>query len=111
MRSAHNPPHQARSSGVAKHHTDALGRASSKPAECAQARRNRPALHLAQRANRVSEMLEDLMRVHDVERVIVHVESVEVADRELDIRTAAAVTMRLLDHVGRHIDAEDPSGR
>ena len=55
-------------------------------------------------------MLEDLMRVHDVERVIVNVESVEVAYRELDIRTAAGVAARLLDHVGRHIDAEDPSG-
>ncbi len=56
-------------------------------------------------------MLEDLMRVHDVERVIVNVERVEVADRELDIRTAAGVAARLLDHVGRHIDAEDPAGR
>jgi len=55
-------------------------------------------------------MLEDLMRVHDVERVIVNVESVEVADGELDIRTAAGVAARLLDHIGRHIDAEDPSG-
>ena len=51
------------------------------------------------------------MRVHDVERVIVHIKSVEVADRELDIRTAAGVAARLIDHIGRHIDAEDPSGR
>jgi hypothetical protein len=56
-------------------------------------------------------MLEDLMRVHDVEGVIANVESVEVADRELDIRTAAGVAARVLDHVGRHIDAENPSGR
>jgi hypothetical protein len=35
MRSAHSPPHQARSSGVAKHHNEAPGSTSSKPAECA----------------------------------------------------------------------------
>jgi hypothetical protein len=43
MRSAHNPPHHARSSGVAKHHTEAPAATSSKPAACAHARRNRPA--------------------------------------------------------------------
>src|SRR6185436_13381441 len=56
-------------------------------------------------------MLEHLMRVHDVERVVVHLERIEVADRELDVRTAASVASRLLDHGGRRIDAEDASGR
>ncbi len=51
------------------------------------------------------------MRVHDVERVVVHLECVEVADEELDVRTAAGVASRLLDHGGRRIDAEDASGR
>ena len=80
------------------------------------ARRDQPtrpahALHLAQRANGVGEMLEHLMRVHDVERVVVHLEGVEVADRELDVRTGAGVASRLVDHGGRRIDAEDASGR
>ena len=44
-------------------------------------------------------MLEDLMRVHDVERVIGNVERVQIADGELDIRTAASAAARLLDHV------------
>src|SRR5258705_12437249 len=56
-------------------------------------------------------MLEHLMRVHDVERVVVHLEGVEVADRELDVRTAAGVASRLVDHGCRRIDAEDASGR
>src|SRR5438034_6304184 len=56
-------------------------------------------------------MLEHLMRVHDVERVVVHLEGVKVADRELDVRTAAGVALRLVDHGGRRIDAEDASGR
>src|SRR6476469_5450057 len=51
------------------------------------------------------------MRVADVERVVVHVEDVEVADRELDVRTAASVASRLLDHGSRRIDAEDAPGR
>src|SRR5215510_1775347 len=55
-------------------------------------------------------MLEYLMRVHDVERVVVHLEGVEVADRELNVRTAAGVASRLLDHGGGRIDAEDASG-
>src|SRR5438067_7786760 len=56
-------------------------------------------------------MLEQLMRVHDVERVVVHLEGVEVADRELDVRTAAGVASCLVDHGGRRIDAEDAPGR
>src|SRR6478752_543638 len=56
-------------------------------------------------------MLEHLMRVHDVERVVVHLEGIEVADRKLDIRTGASVASRLLDHGGRRIDAEDAPGR
>ena len=157
MRSAQSPPHHARSSGVAKHHTEAPGRTSLKPAACAHARRNRPAsgspalrrasrgtarasgrsrarrgtteggvvtvarrdeparlahaLHLPQRGNGIGEMLEHLMRVHDVKRVVVRVEGVEVADRELDVRTTAGIAARLLDHIGRRIDAEDASGR
>ena len=43
MRSAQRSPHHARSSGVAKHHADAPGCTSVKPAACAHARRNRPA--------------------------------------------------------------------
>src|SRR6476659_10246921 len=50
------------------------------------------------------------MRVDDVERVVVHLEGVEVADRELDVRTATGVASRLLDHGGRRIDAEDAPG-
>src|SRR5262245_18307756 len=56
-------------------------------------------------------MLEYLMRVHDVERVVGHLEGIEVADRELDVRSAASVASRLLDHGGRCIDAEDVSWR
>jgi hypothetical protein len=55
-------------------------------------------------------MLEHLMRVHDVERVVVHLEGIEVADRELDVRTTASVASRLLDHRGRRIDTEDAPG-
>jgi hypothetical protein len=44
-------------------------------------------------------MLKHLVRVHDVERVVVDVECVEVADREFDVRTAARAAARLLDHV------------
>ena len=158
MRSAHSPPHHARSSGVAKHHNEAPGSTSSKPAACAHAKRNRPAsgspalrrailrysaqpavdrglvgvpaegavitvarrdqparlahsLHFAQRGNGIGEMLEHLMRVHDVKRGVVRVEGVEVADRELDVRTTAGVAARLLDDGGRRIDAENTSGR
>src|SRR4029079_13288884 len=67
-------------------------------------------LHLAQRAHRGGQLLEHLMRVDDVERVGTGLERVEVADRELDVRTAAGVAACLLDHVGRRIDAEDASG-
>src|SRR5258706_1530603 len=56
-------------------------------------------------------MLEHWMRVQDVERVVVHLEAVEVPDPELDVRTAAGVASRLVDHGGRRIDAEDASGR
>src|SRR5262249_17942881 len=56
-------------------------------------------------------MLEYLMRVHDVERVVVHLELVEVADPEFDVRTAAGVAVRLFDRGGRRMDAEDASGR
>src|ERR1700752_3453932 len=56
-------------------------------------------------------MLEHLVRVHDVEGVVVHLEGIEVADRKLDVRTAAGVASRLLDHGGRGIDAEDAPGR
>jgi hypothetical protein len=56
-------------------------------------------------------MLEHLMRVHDVKRAVVRLEGVEVADRELDVRTAAGIAACLLDHIGRRIDAEDTSGR
>ena len=45
-------------------------------------------------------MLEHLMRVHDVERVVVHLEGIEVADRELDVRTTGSVASRLLDDGG-----------
>ena len=51
------------------------------------------------------------MRVRDVERVVVNLEGIEVADRELDVRTAASVASRLLDHGGRRIDAENAAGR
>ena len=146
MRSAHSPPHHARSSGVAKHHVDAPGATSSKPAACAQARRNRPAsgspalrramvrysasqrsdrrlvgipaedavvgvarrdeparlahaLHLAQRGHGVGEMLEHLMRVHDVERVVVDVRArrgrrprTRRSDRRRRSRRACSIT-------------------
>src|SRR4029453_12135821 len=55
-------------------------------------------------------MLEHLMRVHDVEGVVVHLEGIQVADREHDVRTAASVASRLLDHGGRRIDAEEAPG-
>src|SRR6476659_4107693 len=51
------------------------------------------------------------MRVDDVERVVVHLEGIEVPDRELDVRAAASVASRLLDHGGRRIDAKDAPGR
>ena len=143
MRSAHSPPHHARSSGVAKHNNEAPVTRRRSPrsaptrggivprrarprcggrfcgtgptavdrglvgvppegAIVAVARRDQPtrlahSLHLAERANGIGEMLEHLMRVHDVERVVVDVESGDVADRELDVRTAAGVAARLLD--------------
>lgn len=42
--------------------------------------------HLAQRADLVADMLEDLVRVHDVERPVGEVERVDVAHDELDVR-------------------------
>ena len=62
-------------------------------------------------AHWIGKMLEHLMRVHDVKRVVVRFEGVKVADRELDVRTTAGIAARLLDHVGRRINAEDTSGR
>src|SRR4029450_11884210 len=56
-------------------------------------------------------MLEHLMRMYDVERVVVHREGIDVADGELDVRPGAGVASRLLDHGGRRIDAEDAAGR
>src|SRR5262245_46318602 len=56
-------------------------------------------------------MLEDLMRMHDVESMVVHPEGIEIADRELDVRTAAGVSSRCLDYGCRRIDAEDASWR
>src|SRR5262245_36007378 len=56
-------------------------------------------------------MLKHLMRVHDVERVVVHLERIKIADRELDVRTATSVASRLLDHGNRRIDPEDAAGR
>ena len=71
----------------------------------------RPPLRTCTRASsragreRIGKVLEHLVRVHHVERVVVHLEGIEVADRELDIRTGVGVTSRLLDHGGRRIDA------
>jgi hypothetical protein len=55
-------------------------------------------------------MLEHLVRVHNVERVVVHLEGIEVADRKLDVRTTGGVASRLFDHSGRPIDAEGAPG-
>jgi len=132
MRSAHSPPHHARSPGVAKHHTEAPGRTSSVQRQPAVerwlvwipakgtivtvARSDQPARlahapHFAQCANGIVKMLEHLVRVYHVERVVGHLEGIEVADRKLDVGTTAGVAPRLLDHRGRRIDAEDSSGR
>src|SRR5437762_10606483 len=56
-------------------------------------------------------MLEYLMGVDNVERVVLRLESVEVAHGELDVWTAAGVAARLLDYLRRRIDAEDASWR
>ena len=56
-------------------------------------------------------MLKHLMRVNDIEGVVVHLEGIDLADRELDVRTAASAASRLLDHSGRRVDAEDAPGR
>src|SRR5699024_10800803 len=47
--------------------------------------------HLSERVDRIGEVLQHLVRVHDVERVVVEVERVDVGGVELDVgRTVGA---------------------
>ena len=50
------------------------------------------------------------MRVHDVERAVVQLERIDVADGELDVQRAGVAT-RLLDYGGRRIDADNAPRR
>src|SRR5205823_12284592 len=67
--------------------------------------------HLAERGDRVGEVLQHLVGVHDVERGVGQVEGVGVADGELH-RRALAVGQRagLVQRVGAHVQAEHPAG-
>ena len=73
----------------------------------------RDAGHLAQRLDRVGDVLQHLVRVHDVERRVGEVERVHVADRELDrdAGRVARVGARGVEHLVGAVDAHDAPGR
>ena len=75
------------------------------------ARAQHPA-HLAQRGDRVAEVLEHLVGVDDVERPSSAGERVHVAERERDVADAAVgPVVGLVDHVARRVDPDDPARR
>ena len=69
--------------------------------------------HLAQRSDRVGEMLEHLMRVHHVERRVGDVERVDVTHRELHIGGSVSGdgAPRRVDDVSGAVDADHGTGR
>ena len=76
------------------------------------------ASHLAERADRILQVLEHLVRVHDVERVVVDVERVQIGGAELGVGRPLAFALgeRGFDRGGRDIDSEhgrrrDPCGQ
>ena len=152
MRSAHRPPHQSRSSGVAYVQVDVETVTSARPAcpgpgvhpaagvglaavaaghllvqrqPVVEDREGRvpdhgavvrvaggdqaaglgDPVHLAQRQDRVAEVLEHLVGVHHAERVIRVVERVDVAGREVEVLAAGRQLPGLLDDVRRGVDA------
>ena len=68
------------------------------------------AAHLAQRGDRVGEVLEHLMRVHDVERRVREVERVHVAGLEGHVRNVGCALSRLRDDVGFVVEPGDMAG-
>ena len=62
----------------------------------------------AQRSNRIGQVLQDLVGVHDIEVVKIRVERIGIADSPLD---RAAQPTRLLDDWLRGIHTHDPSRR
>ena len=64
--------------------------------------------HLAQRGHGAGEVLQHLVRMHDIERRVGVVERVDVADRERHVAEAGFVRGggRFRDDVGRRVDAE-----
>jgi hypothetical protein len=82
------------------------GRAEVHVADRHQATGTSDPAQLAQGCDRVVEVLEHLVRVHDVERVVGQVERVHVRDPELDLGMRPT---RLGDDVRRGVDAQNPS--
>ena len=71
------------------------------------------ASHLAQRRDRVGQVLQHLVRVHDVELRIGMLERIDVPDDEIDVGDVALGCRCRCgrDDVGRRVDAEHPTGR
>ena len=81
-------------------------------AEVGLADRHQPAglgdpAHLAQRANRVAQVLEDLVRVDHVEGAVRVVEGVDVAGGEVGVRPVPGQFPSLLDDLLRGVDTGD----
>ena len=70
------------------------------------------ASHLAQRRDRVGQVLEHLVRMHDVECVVGEVERVEVGGAELDVARGPVVALGVgrFDRGGRRVDADHVPG-
>ena len=68
--------------------------------------------HLAQRADGVGQVLQHLVRVHDVEGVVGEVERVQVGGAELDVGRGPVVAFGVggFDRRGRGVDADDVPG-
>ena len=69
------------------------------------------AQHLPQRRDRVGEVLQHLVGVHDVVGGVGLVEGVDVAERELDAGHPRGVRPGVLQWLGHRLDAPDPAGR
>ena len=74
--------------------------------------RSADAPHLAQCGDGFGDVLQDLVRVHDVERRVRMLERVHVADRELDVAHATPCCRggRVGDDCGRGVDADHRRG-
>src|SRR5690606_35635979 len=68
------------------------------------------AAHLAEGADRVGDVLEDLVGVDDVERAVGEVQGVDVGDGELDVVQARGVRAGLVEDGLGGVGGDDPAG-